>query len=144
MNTLEVIVQRTEEKVDSASGLLQSILTSAAEDDGEFLVPLSADKAAALREVSASHAPVPTCPHMTNLHSTFIQALGTNRASLDESFLSTTQAWMRKSQENGLEGMVTILQKLLQYYAAVLLIDDASVSPSSGMHPRAVFVLTLS
>lgn len=35
MKTLEVIVQRTQEKVDSSTETLQNILTAAAEDDGE-------------------------------------------------------------------------------------------------------------
>ena len=45
MTTLDVIVRRTEEQVDTSAETLQSILAVAAEDDGEFLVPLSAEKA---------------------------------------------------------------------------------------------------
>lgn len=42
----QVIVQRTEEKVDAGAQVLQGILKAGAEDDGEFLVPLSNAKAA--------------------------------------------------------------------------------------------------
>ena len=44
----QVIVQRTEAKVDAGASLLQDILKVGAEDDGEFLVPLSNAKAAGI------------------------------------------------------------------------------------------------
>jgi hypothetical protein len=42
-------------------------------------------------------------------------------SSLDEGFLSTLDAWMNKSHEDGMDGMVVILQKCLQMYAGVVL-----------------------
>eukprot|EP00622_Pseudochattonella_farcimen_P000343 FR734809.1.p1 GENE.FR734809.1~~FR734809.1.p1 ORF type:complete len:226 (+),score=34.61 FR734809.1:2-679(+) len=106
VNTLEVIVQRTEERVDSASELLQGILKTAAEEDGEFMVPLSAAKAQATR-----------------------QAVLDNKSVMDDSFLSTVNAWMRKcSDDENMQGMVTILQQVLQLYASTMLISDASIT----------------
>ena len=72
------------------------------------MVPLSSAKASALRA-----------------------AVRSNRPSLDDSFLSTVQAWMRKCTDNGLEGMVAILQQVLQFYAATVLIVDESVTEAS-------------
>ena len=112
MTTLEVIVQRTEEKVDISTDTLQTILKAAAEDDGEFLVPLSLEKWLAMRNAAAS------CR---------------DKALLDESFLSTVNAWMRKSEEGGLSGMVTILQTALQQFAALELAANPAVGSTSDV-----------
>lgn len=108
MTTLDVIVRRTEEQADTSAETLQSILAVAAEEDGEFLVPLSAAKALALRAAVLERMPV-----------------------LDDSFLSTVNAWMRKSEETGLSGMVTILQNVLQQYASTSLMKNPSLTATS-------------
>jgi hypothetical protein len=41
-----------------------------------------------------------------------------NDAAVDEQMLNTVYAWIRKSDEDKLDGMVHILQHLLQCYAA--------------------------
>ena len=38
---------------------------------------------------------------------------------LDEALLSNAYAWMRKSHDDGLDGMVALLQKALQTYASI-------------------------
>ena len=108
MTTLDVIVRRTEEQVDTSAETLQSILSAAAEEDGEFLVPLSAAKALALRAAVLERAPV-----------------------LDDGFLSTVNAWMRKSEETGLSGMVTMLQNVLQQYASTVLMRNPALTATS-------------
>ena len=108
MTTLDVIVRRTEEQVDTSAETLQSILAVAAEDDGEFLVPLSAEKALAFRA-----------------------AVLERTAVLDDGFLSTVNAWMRKSEETGLSGMVTILQNVLQQYASAVLMSNPALTATS-------------
>jgi len=40
-------------------------------------------------------------------------------AILDEGFLSTVDAWMNKSHQDGMDGMVGILQKILQMVAGL-------------------------
>ncbi|CAM9399391.1 unnamed protein product [Choristocarpus tenellus] len=93
---LEELVNFAEEKMDDSATILQIIVTSAAEENGEFLVPLSDDRLAALR-------------HSIRIHGD----------SLDSNFLATAQAWMEKvGREKEMEGMVVILQKVLQIYAA--------------------------
>jgi len=108
VSCLEVIVQRTEEKVDTSAELLQEVLKSAAEDDGEFLVPLAPDKRQALRE-------------------SMRDALEADAQALDESFLSTVNAYMKKCQDDGLTGMVPLLQAVLQTYASIVLASDVNV-----------------
>ena len=66
-------------------------------DSGEFLVPLSAERVDAMRDALAK----------------------LDSAALDEGFLSTVDAWMNKSHQDGMDGMVGILQKVLQMYAGV-------------------------
>ncbi|EKX32871.1 hypothetical protein GUITHDRAFT_120938 [Guillardia theta CCMP2712] len=94
--TLEVVVQRTEEKLDDAAELIQGILSSAAEPNGEFIVPLKADKINTMRKKVSEKK----------------QNLG------DEGVLATVFAYMKKASEDRLDGMVVICQKLLQMWAA--------------------------
>jgi hypothetical protein len=105
MASLETIVNKTEEKVDKSSEALQAILKAAAEDDGEFLVPLSLAKSAALRGAMLERS-----------------------GQLDEPFLATVNAYVRKSEETGLTGMVPILQAVLQQYASITLMEDKSIT----------------
>lgn len=109
MNALEVIMQKTDERIGTASETLQSILASAAEENGEFLVPLSEAKVADLRKAVTERAAV-----------------------LDETFLSTANAWMRKCEEDKLDGMVTIIQQALQCYAGNALIGTSDSQDEAG------------
>jgi len=94
--TLEAVVSSTEDKLDDRAKSVETIVKAAAEPgSGEFLVPLSMDRINAMREK--------------------LQKL--DEEDLDEGFLSTVDAWMNKSHEDGLDGMVEILQKVLQIYA---------------------------
>jgi len=106
-STLAVIVESAEEKLDDASDVLQTIVVAAAEDDGEFLVPLSAERFAALQEAVDARVV---------------------DGSLGESVLSTVDAWAKKADDDGLDGMVAILRKVLQLYAARALRFDAKLA----------------
>ncbi|CAM9261394.1 unnamed protein product [Phaeothamnion confervicola] len=93
---LEKLLEVAEKKIDDSASLLNIVVSSCAEPTtGEFLVPLSPERLAALRQSISIHS-----------------------RSLDEGFLATVQAWMKKSEGDGMEGMVVILQKVLQLYAA--------------------------
>mmetsp|Transcript_6025 Transcript_6025/g.17783 ORF Transcript_6025/g.17783 Transcript_6025/m.17783 type:complete len:333 (+) Transcript_6025:192-1190(+) len=104
-STLSVIVESAEEKMDDASEVLQGVVAACAEEDGEFLVPLAPERFAALRD--AVNARV-------------------EEGVLGEGVLSTVDAWAKKAQDDGLDGMVTILRKVLQLYAARVLRFDAA------------------
>jgi hypothetical protein len=96
--TLDAVVSTTEEQLDERAKEVQNVLTAAAEpDSGEFLVPLSAERIQAMQDVVAKLDP----------------------SILDEGFLSTVDAWMNKSHEDGMDGMVGILQKVLQQVAGL-------------------------
>lgn len=96
VTTLEAVVSTTEDKLDDRAKSVETVVKAAAEpDSGEFLVPLSQDRMDAMRTALGKIPP----------------------EDLDEGFLSTVDAWMNKSHEDGLDGMVGILQKLLQMYA---------------------------
>lgn len=96
VTTIEAVVNTTEEKLDDTAKNVEKVVQAGAEPDtGEFLVPLSVERLDAMRQSLAQIDPV----------------------DQDEGFLSTIDAWMNKSHEDGLDGMVEILQKLLQMYA---------------------------
>lgn len=96
--TLEVVVETTEEQLEARSKEVEQILKAAAEKEtGEFLVPLLPEQVQGMRTVVEGLEP----------------------SSLDEGFLSTIDAFMNKSHQDGMDGMVEILQKCLQQYSGV-------------------------
>jgi hypothetical protein len=101
--TLEVVVKRTEEKMDSSSKLIQDIVSEAAEPNGEFIVPLSAARVAAMRA-----------------------RILKNMDAIDDGMLSTAFSFMKKASDDSLDGMVLIFQKFLQLWAACDLMSGAA------------------
>jgi hypothetical protein len=98
VSTLEAVVSTTEDRLDERAQQIRTVVATAAEpDSGEFFVPLAPERIAAMRTAMNKIDP----------------------ADFDEGFVSTLEAWMSKSHADGLEGMVTILQKVLQIYAGV-------------------------
>lgn len=96
--TLEVVVETTEETLDERAKEVETVLKAAAEPEtGDFLVPLLPKQVQAMRKVVEGLEP----------------------SSLDEGFLSTVDAFMNKSHQDGMDGMVEILQKCLQQYSGV-------------------------
>lgn len=97
VTTLEAVVSTTEDKLDERAKEVEKVLKAASEpDSGEFLVPLSEERILAMRQVLQDKI---------------------DPSSLDEGFLTTVDAWMNKSSQDGMDGMVVILQKILQMYA---------------------------
>ena len=97
--TLEVIAQRAEEQMDDAATVVQEIISKAAELSGEFKLPLSAERQGEMRKKIVA-----------------------DRDKVDEGVLTTIFAYMKKANEDGLDGMVVIFQKALQIFAAEELI----------------------
>lgn len=96
--TLEAVVETTEEQLDERAKEVEDVVKAAAEPTtGEFMVPLLPQQVEDMRKKVESLEP----------------------SSLDEVFLSTVDAWMMKSHEDGMDGMVVILQKVLQMYSGV-------------------------
>ena len=98
VSTLEVVVETTEETLDERAKEVEQVLKAAADlETGEFLVPLLPEQVQRMRNVVENLEPY----------------------SLDEGFLSTVDAFMNKSHQDGMDGMVEILQKCLQQYSGV-------------------------
>jgi hypothetical protein len=97
-STIEVIITTTTEQLDKRARDVETVVKAAAEPDtGEFLVPLSQERLEKVRESMTEMEPY----------------------KLDENFLNTIDAWIVKSHQDGMDGMVTILQKVLQCYAGL-------------------------
>lgn len=95
MYLVEAMVKKTEGQLSESAETLQQILVAAAEPNGEWNVPLADDKVEAMR-----------------------LALEERAGKVDEALLSNAFAWMRKASDENLDGMVSLLQKVLQLYAA--------------------------
>ncbi|VEU39362.1 unnamed protein product [Pseudo-nitzschia multistriata] len=128
--TLEVVVETTEETLDERAKEVEMVLKAAAEPEtGDFLVPLLPEQVQGMRKVVEGLEP----------------------SSLDEGFLSTVDAFMNKSHQDGMDGMVEILQKCLQQYSGVCILrarkstqegDDGSSSESSKLFDKLLQVDT--
>ena len=94
MKLIEAMVEKTESGIQESSKALESIVAVAADPEtGEFAVRLGAGVAL---QTARRH----------------------QRRRRGEQMLNTVYAWIRKSDEDKLDGMVHILQHLLQCYAA--------------------------
>lgn len=102
MILVEAIVKRTNMKMTDSASVLQEIVKAAADERGEWHLPLTAQQQAAMK-----------------------QAMEERSEHLDEALLSNAYAWMRKASEDRLEGVVGLLQKVLQMYAALALRVDS-------------------
>jgi len=96
--TINAVVSTTEDKLDDRAKSVEDVMLAAAEPGtGEFMVPLSRERVDAMRIAMEKLDP----------------------DTLDEGFLTTVDAWMNKSQQDGMDGMVGIMQKVLQQYAGI-------------------------
>lgn len=119
--TLDAVVSTTEDQLDERAKEIQNVLTAAAEpDSGEFLVPLTPERIQAMQDKIAELDP----------------------SILDEGFLSTVDAWMNKSHQDGMDGMVGILQKVLQMVAG-LQVSRARAAQDIQESPEAALFETL-
>ena len=115
MKLIETMVEQTESTIQESSKLLENIVATAADPDtGEFQVPLTSESVARMRAA-------------------------VDGTAVDERMLNTVYAWIRKSDEDKLDGMVHILQHLLQCYAARELdtstgpLDEVIGAPAAGL-----------
>ncbi|PRW58323.1 hypothetical protein C2E21_3211 [Chlorella sorokiniana] len=110
MQLVDGIVRRSSEQLSESTGLLQDILMAAADPQtGEWTLPLQPDKLEAMQAVMAANA-----------------------SGLDESLLASCYSWMRKAAEDKLDGMVALLQKVLQVYACQQLSQPPAGGSSGG------------
>ncbi|KAJ1623156.1 hypothetical protein T492DRAFT_1057264 [Pavlovales sp. CCMP2436] len=93
--TLQSAVERTDALADSKAMQAQHIIAMLADEDGEFVTPIPPAKLAALR----AH-------------------VRAELGSLDENFVATVRAFLKKCKDDDLSGMVAVLQKVLQVFAS--------------------------
>jgi hypothetical protein len=94
-SSLETIIEQADKQMSEDAELVQGLLRKMALDNGEFELPVPPAQLAALREAIAAANP-----------------------PLDEGFVGTVKAYMKKSDDDGLTGMVDVLRILLQVFAA--------------------------
>ncbi|KAH7431559.1 hypothetical protein KP509_08G055400 [Ceratopteris richardii] len=102
MTVVEKVVRKTEEKIESSTGVLESILEPITQEDEEIIWP----------------------PRDLNgiVEMKKVLELKEKKGFLDEGFLSAVTAQIRQARESGDKpGLVAILQKVLQLYAAHIL-----------------------
>ncbi|KAL6776713.1 BAF3 [Auxenochlorella protothecoides x Auxenochlorella symbiontica] len=101
MLLVDEMVKESESQVQRSSRLLQRVLEAGADgDSGQWQLPLSTDKRQAMRGVMAAHS-----------------------TQLDEAFVTSAMAWIRKSESDSIEGMALLLRKVLQMFAGCSLLD---------------------
>lgn len=100
VNTIQAVVSMTEDNLDERAKDVEKVVKAASEpDSGEFLVPLSKERVDSMRSA--------------------VETLDAN--DLNEGFLTTVDSWMNKAHQDGMDGMVTIMQKALQIYAGTVI-----------------------
>ena len=109
MQLVEAAVSVTDSQLDAGGAALQRVLAAGADDAGEWRLPLDADALARMRA-----------------------ALADAGAAVDEAFLSSAFAWMRKAAADGNDGVVSLIQTVLQLYAGAALTASPSDDPSDA------------
>lgn len=109
MQILDALVKKTDEQLTDSSEVLQEILIAGADENGQWEVPLSDSKTESMRLVMDSRAD-----------------------QLDEALLSSCFAFMKKASDDNLDGMVLILQTVLQLYASRELASSGGENPSEA------------
>eukprot|EP00890_Picochlorum_soloecismus_P000294 jgi/Picsp_1/1265/NSC_04746-R1_protein len=109
MQILDALVKKTDEQLIDSSEVLQEILIAGAEENGQWEVPLSDSKMESMRLVMDSRAD-----------------------QLDEALLSSCFAFMKKASDDNLDGMVLILQTVLQLYASRELASSGGENPGEA------------
>ncbi len=93
MRMMDTIVAQTQRQMSSSQEVLSAIVRAAADEGtGAFVLPLREDRLAAVRKVLGEH-------------------------TVDEAVISNAYAWMRKANDDGLDGMVVVIQRVLQLWA---------------------------
>jgi hypothetical protein len=95
MLLVDTMVKQTEQQLNDSAAILQEILKAAANEKGEWYLPLDPAQVSAVRAALDKHSD-----------------------RLDEALLSNCFAWMKKCQDDRMDTMVTLLQKVLQLYAS--------------------------
>ena len=94
-STLETILEQADKQMSADAEQVQGLMRALALGSGEFELPVPAAQLASCRAEIVKQLP-----------------------QLDEGFVGTVKAYMRKASDDGLESMVDVLRVLLQLFAA--------------------------
>jgi len=108
-SSLETIFEQADRQMNADADVVQDLLRTMASEAGEFELPIPAARLDALRTSIRERA-----------------------TSLDEGFVGTVKAYMKKASDDGLEGMVDVLRVLLQTFAAERLLVLAGSQMGAG------------
>ena len=100
MRILDALVMSADKRMDGSAQVLQKILARGADENGEFALPLEDDKAAAMLTAMDKELPVGADEDAT------------------EGVLGHAYGYMKKASDDNLEGMVVLIQGVLQMWAA--------------------------
>ena len=100
MKTMQEMYEEASKAQEKEGNNVQELLKLCAEDDGEFMVPLSEEKVIVVRQRIAK----------------FLERFAT------DNFVTTVRAYMKKADEDKLGGMVYMLQKVLQLFGAEMML----------------------
>uniref|UniRef100_A0A803LPB9 Uncharacterized protein n=1 Tax=Chenopodium quinoa TaxID=63459 RepID=A0A803LPB9_CHEQI len=128
MSTVDRLVHKTNEKIESATDVLKSILKHVVDEDQELTWPPRDPEALSLMEQArpSSCTLIIFCYFDTLLIYILCPLHELNQREqegyLDEGFLSEVNAQLRQAKEDGDKpGLVAMLQKVLQLYASRIL-----------------------
>jgi hypothetical protein len=99
VKTLEQMYSTAERKMSEQGTMLQGLLRLCAEANGEFRLPLAPARVQRVREAIRSDL----------------------RTYATDTFVTTARAYMKKAADDKLDGVVTILQKIIQIFGAEVL-----------------------
>eukprot|EP00199_Chlamydomonas_sp_CCMP681_P005829 CAMPEP_0119101744 /NCGR_PEP_ID=MMETSP1180-20130426/711_1 /TAXON_ID=3052 ORGANISM="Chlamydomonas cf sp, Strain CCMP681" /NCGR_SAMPLE_ID=MMETSP1180 /ASSEMBLY_ACC=CAM_ASM_000741 /LENGTH=262 /DNA_ID=CAMNT_0007085911 /DNA_START=257 /DNA_END=1045 /DNA_ORIENTATION=+ len=95
MLLVNTVMRKTEQQLVDSSRTLQEVMSAAADEKGEWYLPLTPTQVSAVRT-----------------------AMEKRSEQLNEAMLSNAFAWIKKCQEDRFDTMVQLIQKVLQLYAA--------------------------
>lgn len=119
-STLETILEQADAQMDADASMVQHLLQTLATEQGEFELPVPPERINVLRT-----------------------SIRERISSLDEGFVGTVKAYMRKASDDGLEGMVDVLRILLQVFAAERLRALVAVQLVGGDAPQSAIAAAL-
>lgn len=115
-NSLERIIARADAQLNADSLAVQTLMKTCASASGEFDLPVPAERIGDLRALMREQVGL-----------------------LDEGFVGTVKAYMKKADNDGLDGLVEVLRLVLQTFAAEKLI---TLLPQSSEDPGITQLLT--
>lgn len=126
MKITELIVKQSETSLDNAQTWLIKLLQEAADENGQWHLPLDESEIDKMRQFMKEKL------MKTAGQETTLPQAGEEECDM-ESLLATAYAWMRKAMDDAenkeAQGLVPLLQKVLQLYASEYLLNHSQTNP---------------